>query len=63
MSKTLDKDKYVWDTNSAHYIHYKIAYQTQFYGFDIELAAEDTTMNYHNADARIVATISRTFSL
>lgn len=62
VSKSLDTEKYAWDTDSSHFVHYKIAYETRFQGFDIEIAAEDTTMNYHNADARIVASLSRTFS-
>lgn len=61
-SHSLDEDKYQWDTGDSSYVHYKVAYQTQFHGFDIEIAAEDTTLSYDTADARLFASVSRTFS-
>lgn len=61
-SHSLDSDKYQWDVDDSSYVHYRLAYQTSLAGFDIELAAEDTTLSYDTADARIVASVSRTFS-
>ena len=61
VSHSLDKEKYEWDTDDATYVHYRLAYQTSFSGFDFELAAEDTTLSYDTADARLFASISRTF--
>ncbi len=63
-SKSLDEDKYAWEADGGtSYIHYKIAYQTSFYGFNVEIGAENTTLDNNDlADERIVASISRTFS-
>lgn len=63
-SKSFDEDKFAWEADgSTSYIHYKIAYQTSWNGFAIEVGAENTTLNNNDlADERIVASISRTFS-
>ncbi len=60
-SNSLDGDRYLWDTNDKSYVHYRVAYQTSWQGFVLELAAEDTTLDYDTADERIVASVSRTF--
>jgi len=63
-SKSLDEDKYAWEANGdTSYVHYKLAYQTSWNGFAIELSAENTTLNNNNlADERLVAMVSRTFN-
>ena len=63
-SKSLDEEKYAWEADgTTSYFHYKVAYQTNLYGFAIEVAAENTTLdNNRLADERIVASVSRTFS-
>jgi len=60
-STSMDKDDWVWETNEESYTHYRLAYQTSLEGFDLEVAAEDTSIDADYADARIVATVSRSF--
>ncbi|MFY8275435.1 TorF family putative porin [Pseudoalteromonas sp. SSDWG2] len=62
-SNSLDGDKFAWQDNGKSYLHYRLAYQTSFAGFDFELAAEDTDIDSEYADERLVLAISRTFSL
>ncbi len=62
-STASDKTVLGWN-GEASYMHYRLAYQTSFEGFDFEVAAEDTDIasSYGDtADARIVATVSRSF--
>ncbi len=59
-STSTDKDNFAWDGEES-YIHYRLAYQTSLEGFDFEVAAEDTDYDVDTADARIVATVSRSF--
>lgn len=61
-SNSLDGDRWLWNGNEKSYVHYRIAYQTSWKGFQFELAAEDTTLDRNTADERIVASVSRTFS-
>jgi len=64
ISNSLDGDKWAWDVNQKKsYKHYRLAYQTSYEGFGIEIAAEDTSLDYDYADERIVLAISRTFDL
>mgnify|MGYP003683791773 FL=1 len=55
-----DEGKWAWDDSDA-YSHYRIAYVTSWQGFDIDLAAEDTSMDGDNSDARVVLSVARTF--
>ena len=53
-----------WDGNKSSYVHYRLAYETSYKGFDFDIAAEDTTIDDNDsADARIVAGVSYTFGL
>lgn len=63
-SKSFDADKFAWEADgSTSYIHYKLAYQTSWNGFVIEVGAENTTLDNNDlADERLVASISRTFN-
>ncbi|WP_338364591.1 TorF family putative porin [uncultured Pseudoalteromonas sp.] len=64
ISNSLDGEKWAWDVNQKKsYKHYRLAYQTSYEGFGIEVAAEDTSLDYDYADERIVLAISRTFDL
>ncbi|MBQ4852406.1 TorF family putative porin [Pseudoalteromonas sp. MMG012] len=63
VSNSLDGDKYMWDAGDKSYYHYLLAYQTSVEGFNLELAAENTSLDYNTADERIVFSVSRTFSL
>ncbi|MEJ6472684.1 TorF family putative porin [Pseudoalteromonas piscicida] len=63
ISNSLDGDKYLWDGNDKSYNHYRLAYQTAFKGFDVEVAAENTSLDWDTADERIVLSVSRTFDL
>jgi len=59
-SISADEGKWAWDDSDA-YNHYRIAYVTSWQGFDIDLAAEDTSMDGDNSDARVVLSVARTF--
>lgn len=61
-SNSLDGNKYMWDANDSSYQHYKVAWLTSWMGFDIEVAAENTTLDIDTADERIVLAVSRTFA-
>ena len=64
ISNSLDGEKWAWDVNQKKsYKHYRLAYQTSYEGFGIEIAAEDTSLDYDYADERIVLAISHTFDL
>lgn len=63
VSNSLDGDKWLWDGDNSSYHHYRLAYQTSFKGFNFELAAENTNLDWDTADERLVFSISRTFSL
>lgn len=63
VSNSLDGDKFAWQGNDSSYHHYRLAYQTSFSGFDIEIAAENTNLDLNTADERIVLAVSKTFSL
>ncbi|WP_372760530.1 TorF family putative porin [Pseudoalteromonas sp.] len=64
ISNSLDGDKWAWDSNQKKsYHHYRLAYQTSYAGFGIEVAAENTSLDYDYADERIVLAVSRTFNL
>ena len=64
ISNSLDGEKWAWDVNQKKsYKHYRLAYQTSYEGFGIEVAAENTSLDYDYADERIVLAISRTFDL
>jgi hypothetical protein len=39
-----------------------LAYQTSYEGFDFEIAAENTNLDFDTADERIVFGVSKTFS-
>ena len=61
--RSTSEDKNIWSWNAkAAYNHYRIAYMTSYKGFDFDVALEDTNMDLDNADARIVLSVSRTFS-
>lgn len=63
VSNSLDGDKWLWDGDNSSYYHYRLAYQTSVEGFNLEIAAEDTSIDSDIADERIVFSISKTFSL
>lgn len=60
-SMYMDSDVKGWGDESS-YVHYRLAYQTSYEGFDFEVAAEDTSIDdVDTADARIVAGVSYNF--
>ena len=61
LSNSLDGDKWLWTEEDSSFYHYRLAYQTSFSGFDIEIVAENTNLDYDIADERIVIGIARTF--
>ena len=60
-STSADENKWAWDGKDA-YNHYRVEYMTSWQGFDFNLAAENTDMDIDSADARVVFSVSRTFS-
>ncbi|WP_334062844.1 TorF family putative porin [Alteromonas genovensis] len=62
VSNSLDGDKWLWQDDGTSYYHYRLAYQTSYQNFAIEVAAENTNLDYDTADERVVFSISRTFS-
>jgi uncharacterized protein (TIGR02001 family) len=62
ISNSLDGNKFAWDGSNKSYKHYRLAYQTSLAGFDIVIAAENTSLNIDTADERIVLSVGRTFS-
>lgn len=64
ISNSLDGKKYAWDSNEKKsYNHYRLAYKTSYEGFNIEVAAENTSLDYDYTDERLVLAVSRTFNL
>lgn len=63
VSNSLDANKWRWDGENTSYHHYRLAYQTSYQGFNIEVAAENTNLDIDVADERIVMSVSKTFSL
>lgn len=61
-SVSSDENKWAWNNRDA-YNHYRVEYMTNWKGYDFNLALEDTSMNVESADARVVLSVSRTFSL
>ena len=62
VSNSLDSDKWIWQDDETSFYHYRLAYQTSYEGFDFEIAAENTNLDYDTADERIVFGVSKTFS-
>jgi uncharacterized protein (TIGR02001 family) len=59
-----DVSKWGWGKNfdEESFNHYRIEYMTSFGGFDFNLAAEDTSMDYYlDSESRVVLSVSRTF--
>ena len=48
--------------DETSFYHYRLAYQTSYEGFDFEIAAENTNLDFDTADERIVFGVSKTFS-
>ncbi|MDN3651613.1 TorF family putative porin [Thalassotalea ponticola] len=63
VSNSLDGDQWSWNGNDSSYHHYRLAYQTSYAGFNLELAAENTNLDWDTADERVVVSVSRTFDL
>lgn len=60
-STSTDSAEYSWGNGDKSYNHYRIEYMTSLGGFDFNVAAEDTNMDWDTADSRIVLSVSRTF--
>lgn len=61
-STSTDEDKWAWGNDDA-YNHYRVEYMTSWNGFDFNVAAENTNLDWDTADERIVFSVARTFSL
>ncbi|WHI53307.1 TorF family putative porin [Microbulbifer sp. MLAF003] len=60
-STSVNKDNWTWEGKKA-YNHYRVEYMTSLNGFDLNVAAENTTLDSENADERIVFSVARTFN-
>ncbi|WP_444922155.1 TorF family putative porin [Microbulbifer sp. CnH-101-G] len=60
-STSTNKDDYNWDDKKS-YNHYRVEYMTSLNGFDFNIAAENTNLDWDTADERIVLSVARTFS-
>ena len=60
-STSADENKWAWDGKDA-YNHYRVEYMTSWKTLDFDLAFENTSMDYDAADARVVLSVSHTFS-
>lgn len=60
-STSTDLNKWSWGGKKG-YNHYRVEYMTSYSGFDFNVAAENTTLDWDIADERIVLSVSRTFS-
>ncbi|KZN45459.1 TorF family putative porin [Pseudoalteromonas luteoviolacea] len=63
VSNSLDGDKFSWDGSDTSYHYYELAYSTSISNFDIEIAAQDTSIDSDTSDERIAFSVSRTFDL
>ncbi|MCF6439312.1 TorF family putative porin [Pseudoalteromonas luteoviolacea] len=63
VSNSLDGDKWLWQNTDKSYYHYRLAYQTSLHQFNIEIAAENTSLDFDTADERLVVSLSRAFSM
>jgi len=61
-STSLDEEKWAWGDSSS-YNHYRVEYNTSYQGFNINLAAETTNLDWDSADERVVLSVSRSFGL
>lgn len=61
-STSSNENKWAWEDGDA-YNHYRVEYMTNWKGFDFDLALEDTSMDNKFSDARVLFSVSRTFSL
>ncbi|ESP90919.1 MULTISPECIES: TorF family putative porin [Pseudoalteromonas] len=63
VSNSLDGEKWLWKENDKSYHHYRLAYQTSIDEFNLEVAAENTSLDIDTADERVVVSVSRSFSM
>ncbi|WP_226646457.1 TorF family putative porin [Microbulbifer variabilis] len=61
-STSTNKADYSWDDKKS-YNHYRVEYMTSLNGFDFNIAAENTNLDWDNADERVVLSVARTFNL
>ena len=60
--RSTSKNVKEWSWDGKGYNHYRVEYMTSQFGFDFNIAAENTTLDWDTADERIVLSVSRTFS-
>ncbi|MDK2595280.1 TorF family putative porin [Pseudoalteromonas obscura] len=63
VSNSLDGEKWLWKESDKSYYHYRLAYQTSVNKFNLEIAAENTSLDIDTADERVVVSVSRSFSM
>ena len=62
-SYSFDETKWPWGNNNQSYDHFRVSYLTHYKSFDFDISAEDTSINHQDdTKARVIFTISRTFS-
>ena len=60
-STSLDTDRFAWDGDRDHYLHWQVMNQTSYAGFDFALGVSGTTLSDAAGDTALLFTVSRTF--
>lgn len=61
-STSLDTDRFAWDGDRDHYLHWQIMNRTSYAGFDLALGLSGTTLSDESGDTVVLFTIGRTFT-
>jgi len=61
-STSLDTDRFAWDGDRDHYLHWQIMNRTSYAGFDLALGLSGTTLSDEAGDTAVLFTIGRTFT-
>ncbi|QGU32083.1 TorF family putative porin [Thermochromatium tepidum] len=60
-STSLDADRFAWDGDRDHYLHWQVMNKTAYAGFDLALGLSGTTLGDESGDPVLVFTMGRTF--
>lgn len=59
-STSLDANRFAWDGDRDHYVHWQVMNQTSYAGFDFALGVSGTTLSDASGDTVLLFTVSRT---
>lgn len=60
-STSLDANRFAWDGDRDHYLHWQVMNQTSYAGFDFALGVSGTTLSDAAGETTLLFTIGRTF--